>query len=284
MGNKDILPSREFGLIMGLIIGKFCLKMEDLHYGYWTDDLTVEVQNLPKAQAQYTEVLIGNIPEGVRTILDVGCGTGHMARKLLDRGYHVDCVSPNPHLTKLAKEKLGVQSTIFECRYQELQTDRKYDLVLFSESFLFIRPPEAGMKMSEHILNKDGYILITDVFKITPDGQSPIGGGHHLHIFHDTFSHSPFKLLKEDDITGYIAPTFTVLDDAYTHCVKPAYDLLMTRFKASHPWAMKFILWKFRAKFENIENKHFSGKRTAENFAKYKSYRLFLFQKVQANS
>ena len=72
MGNKDLLPSREFGLIMGLIIGKFCLKMEDLHYGYWTDDLPVEVQNLPKAQAQYTEVLIGNIPEGVRTILDVG--------------------------------------------------------------------------------------------------------------------------------------------------------------------------------------------------------------------
>ena len=137
------------------------------------------------------------------------------------------------------------------------------------------------MKMSERILNTGGHMLITDVFKMTPDGQGPIGGGHHLHIFHDTFSDSPFQLLKEDDITKNIAPTFTVLNDAYTHCMKPVYDLLMTRFKASHPLAMKFILWKFKTRFEKIENKHFSGKRTAENFEKHKSYRLFLFQKVR---
>lgn len=283
MGNKDIMPSREFGLSLGLIIGKYCLKMEDLHYGYWTNNLEVDVQNLPKAQAQYTELLIQNIPDGVKTILDVGCGTGHTAKKLQDRGYKVDCVSPNPHLTKLAREKLGDQSTVFECRYQELETDRKYDLVLFSESFLFIHPAEAGMKMSEHVLNPGGHMLITDIFKMTPDGQSPIGGGHHLHIFHDAFSNSPFQMVKEEDMTQHIAPTFDVLNDAYSNCIKPVYDLLMTQFKAKRPWAMKFILWKFKAKFEKIEKKHFSGRRTGENFKKHKSYRLFLFQKTPTN-
>ena len=280
MGTNDVLPSREFGLAMGLIFGRFCLKMEDLHYGYWTDDLPVEIQNLPKAQAQYTELLISTIPQGVKRILDVGCGTGHTARKLLDRGYQVDCVSPNPHLTKAAREKLGDQSTIYECRYEHLETDRKYDLILFSESFLFIHPAEAGMKMSASILNEGGYILITDVFKMTPDGQSPIGGGHHLNIFHETFENSPFTKLEEKDITLNIAPTFDVLNDAYQQCLKPAYELLRTRLQASHPWLMKFILWKFRAKIEKNEKKHFSGNRNGANFAKYKSYRLFLFQKA----
>ena len=280
MGTNNILPSHEFGLAMGLLFGRFAYKMEDLHYGYWTEDLPVDIQNLPKAQAQYTELLISKIPQGVKRILDVGCGTGHTAKKLLDRGFQVDCVSPNPHLTKAAQEKLKDQSTIFECRYEHLEVDRKYDLILFSESFLFIRPAEAGMGKSASLLKEGGYVLIMDVFKLTHDGHSPIGGGHYLDTFKETFSNSPFQKIEEKDITLEIAPTFDVLDDAYRECLKPAYELLRTRLQTSYPWLTKFILWKFRSRIEGLEQKHFSGKRTGANFAKYKSYRLFLFQKI----
>ena len=273
------LPSREFGMAMGLILGRFCLKMEDLHYGYWTDDLPVDIQNLPKAQAQYTELLISNIPQGVKRILDVGCGSGHTARKLLDRGYQVDCVSPNPHLNQVAREKLGDQSCLFECRYQHLETDKKYDLILFSESFLFIHPAEVGIRKSASILNEGGYILIMDVFKMTPDGQSPIGGGQHLHVFEETFSHSPFQKKVEADITANIAPTFDVLEDAYQECVRPAFNLFRAQLQANYPLLSMFLLWKFRARIQNLEKKHFSKQRNGANFAKYKSYRLFLFQK-----
>ncbi len=206
--------------------------------------------------------------------------TGHTAKKLLDRGYQVDCVSPNPHLTKATREKLGDQSTIFECRYEHLETDRKYDLILFSESFLFIRPAETGMRKCASILNEGGYILIMDVFKLAHEGQSPIGGGHHLDSFKETFSNSPFHKIEEKDITLDIAPTFDVLNDAYRQCLQPAYELLPTRLQTSYPWLMKFILWKFRARIGQLEQKHFSGNRNGANFAKYKSYRLFLFQKV----
>ncbi|TLY15423.1 MAG: methyltransferase domain-containing protein [Nitrospirae bacterium] len=121
----ESMPSREFGLALGLILGRFCLKMDDLHYGFWTENLSVELQNLPKAQAQYTDFLLSHIPEGVETILDVGCGAGNTARKLLDRGYRVDCVSPNPFLSRWARENLGERANFFECRFEDLDTDNR---------------------------------------------------------------------------------------------------------------------------------------------------------------
>lgn len=279
MGLNASLPSREFGLAIGLVIGKYCLKMEDLHYGYWTDDLPVDLHNLPKAQAQYTDVLISQIPEGVKSILDVGCGGGNTARKLLDRGYQVDCVSPNIHLTKIAREVLGDRAQVFESRFEDLQTDRTYDLILFSESFLFIRP-EPGLQQAMQLLNEGGHLLMTDVFKIVPDGQGAIGGGHQLQTFYNIFGNAPFKLVEDRDMTVNIAPTFTVLDEAYRKCLRPAYELIVVRLKAQHPWLMRFLLWKFRSKIERYEKKHFSGKRTAENFARHKSYRMFLYRKI----
>ena len=278
MPKTEVLRSREFGLALGLIFGRYALNMQDLHYGYWEDDLDVQVHNLPEAQARYTEVLMSKIPEGVKTILDVGCGAGNTAKKLLDRGYQVDCVSPNPHLTKIARELLGDRAQIYECKFEELQTDRTYDLILFSESFLFINA-EVGLKQATRLLNPNGHLLITDVFKIVPDGISPIGGGHQLEKFYNVFNQSTFTLKEEQDITSKIAPTFTVLDDAYKNCLKPAYELIRSRLISTHPWIMKFLQWKFRTKIERIEKKHFGGQRTAESFAKYKSYRLFLYHK-----
>ena len=38
---QPALRSPEFGLALGLVVGRFALDMQDLHYGYWTDDLEV---------------------------------------------------------------------------------------------------------------------------------------------------------------------------------------------------------------------------------------------------
>lgn len=276
--NAESLPSREFGLAIGLILGRFFVGMEDLHYGYWSDDLPIEMSNVHKAQAQYTDFLMSHVPEGVKTILDVGCGAGNTARKLLDCGYQVDCVSPNSFLTSEAREMLGNQATFFECRFEDLQTDRRYDLLLFSESFLFMRLDESIAK-ALRCLRPGGYILLTDVFKIVPDGNTAIGGGQHLTLFRDAFARVPFTTLKDIDMTPQIAPTFTLINKGYTQAVKPAYDLVMGRLRAKHPWLMKVILWKFRDKIQRAEAKHFSGQRTADTFSKIKSYRLFLFQR-----
>lgn len=262
---------------MGLILGRFLVRMQDLHYGYWTEDLSVEMPNLPRAQAQYSDFLLSHVPPGVKTVLDVGCGAGNTARKLLDRGYQVDCVSPNAFLNAIAQEAVGRRATFFETRFEDLQTDRRYDLLLFSESFLFMRLEDA-IAQALRFLNPGGYLLLSDIFKIVPDGNTAIGGGQHLQAFREAFGRAPFTKLQEVDMTPQIAPTFTLLNDAYAQAVKPAYELLMARLRARHPWIMKIVLWKFGRKLQRAEAKHFSGQRTAETFLRIKSYRLFLFQ------
>jgi len=272
------LASHEFGLALGLVVGRYAFKMQDLHYGYWTDDLPVEIQNIAAAQARYTEFLMVRIPQGVRTILDVGCGAGNTARKLLDRWYRVDCVSPNGPLTAAARELLGDRVAFFECRFEDLETDRRYDLILFSESLLFMKLDQALAK-ALGLLNPGGYLLITDIFKLPAEGKSPIGGGQHLPVFREALGRQPVEIVADEDMTPRIAPTFDVLDQAYRQAIQPSYELLMARLAAKYPWTMRFLKWKFRSKIERYEHKHFSGRRNGENFKRYKSYRLFLLRK-----
>lgn len=274
------MPSHEFGLALGYIVGHHLLEMQDLHYGYWPEGLPVTMRNLAQAQAHYTDLIIANIPNGVRTILDVGCGAGNNARKLLERGFEVDCVSPNGFLTDVAKQVLAGRATVFETKFQELETDRRYDLVLFSESLLFIRPLDVAFTKALGLLNPGGHVLITDIFKVPAEGKSPIGGGHQLEVFRETMARHPFAPVAEVDMTDGIAPTFDLLDRAYREMIQPAYGLLLGRLSAQYPWVMRFVKWKFRTSMERYEAKHFSGRRNGANFRKYKEYRLMLFRRT----
>lgn len=271
------LQSPEFGLALGLVVGRFALGMQDLHYGYWTPDLELTPQNLPLAQARYTEELIRDLPAEVRSVLDVGCGAGNTARKLLDRGLEVDCVSPNAWLTAEARGLLGGRVRVFESKFEDLTLDRTYDLVLFSESFLFMKA-ELALAKAEAALRPGGYILISDIFKVPAAGASPIGGGQSLPRYQALMAQSRFELLKDTDITEQIAPTFDLLTRAYTEAIGPAYALIMAKTEASHPWLMKLVRWKWREKIRRAEEKHFSGKRDGAHFRRHKSYRRMLYR------
>ena len=144
--------SREIGLEIGSICGKYFLKLDHLHYGYWAEDLQVDITNVHIAQEDYTNFLISHIPKSANTILDVGCGTGHIARKLSIMGHKVDCVSPSHFLAGKARELLGNSSHVFECSYEQLRTENRYDMVLFSESFQYI-DIEEGIRRTVSLLD-----------------------------------------------------------------------------------------------------------------------------------
>ena len=83
--SKKISPN-EIGLEIGLVLSRFFLNTEHLHFGYWPDDLEVNLYNLKKAQEYHSEEIIHSIPKNVKTILDVGSGSGGLAGKLVDSG------------------------------------------------------------------------------------------------------------------------------------------------------------------------------------------------------
>ena len=53
--------SREIGVEIAAICGKYFLKLDHLHYGYWTDGLEVDIANVHIAQENYAD--FGLLPE-----------------------------------------------------------------------------------------------------------------------------------------------------------------------------------------------------------------------------
>jgi len=271
--------SRNVGIEIGAIFSKYFLKSQHLHYGYWTNDLQVDIANLPIAQENYAKFLISHIPDGVRTILDVGCGFGQIAKKLVDMGYHVDCVSPSQFLSKKARELLGNTSHIFECYYQQLQTEKRYDLILFSESFQYIDIEEA-IEKTLGFLNQGGYILICDFFKKESPYKSSLSGGHPLRRFYNIVSEYPLEPVKDLDITEGMASTLDIANDMLKEVIEPTITLSEQFLENRYPFMSKFVKWIYRNKINKINEKYFTGERTGENFKKFKSYRLLLYKKT----
>lgn len=270
--------SSEIGLEIGAICGKYFLKLRHLHHGYWTNDLEIDIANMHIAQEKYVQFLISHIPDGVKTILDIGCGFGEIAKKLLNMGYQVDCVSPSPFLSRQARELLGGASHIFECYYEQLQTENRYDLVLFSESFQYIDIEEA-IKKTLGLLNQGGYFLISDFFKKENPNKSPISGGHSLTKFYNIVSEYPLELIEDLDITKETAPTLDIENDVFKETVQPTVGLVQQLLESRYPIMSKFVKWVYRKKINKINKKYFSGERTGENFKKFKSYRILLYNK-----
>ncbi len=278
MAKRKKVDFKEIGLDIGLILAKQFYKTEYLHYGYWIDDLEVNTNNVYQAQKNYAEYIISQIPEGTKSILDVGCGAGKFAGELIDLGYKVDCVSPSPNLTKHVRRLVGDRCEIFECGYEELKTDKKYDLVLFSESFQYI-PVNQALPQSLEFLNENGHILICDFFSKDVDGTSPIGGGHNLKKYYETVAKFPLETIKDIDITKETAPSLDIVNDFLTNAMHPIYDLILYVLDNNYPKIARFLRWKFKKKLEKADYKYFQQKTNGQSFSHFKSYHFLLYKK-----
>jgi SAM-dependent methyltransferase len=275
---KNKIETKELGLLAALIFGKYFLDTEDLHLGYWTEDLGVNRNNFARAQENHSNLIMSHIPENTKTILDIGCGAGTLAAKLLNKGFNVDCVSPSPVLTEHALEMLGNRSTIFKCLFEEMESDERYDTLVFSESFQYIELSRA-LRQSLNFLKQGGHLLICDFFKTDAIGKGPIGGGHRLTRFYDAISQYPFEPVKDIDITEQTAPTLDLFNEMLNSVGLPIRKLVFYYFDNNRPLISKLLRWRYRGKIEKIDQRCFSGEINAENYKKHNSYRLLLYRK-----
>jgi len=271
--------SRDIGLEIGWICGKYFFNMQHLHYGYWTADLPVNLANVHLAQANYVKFLMSHIPEGVKTILDVGCGTGQLARELKNAGYKVDCISPNAMFAERTRSLLGPESTIFECTFEQFSTDKRYDLVMFAESFQYIGAHNAINK-SFDLLRDGGHLLICDYFAMPLPEKAGMSGGERWGRFTDVIAGSAFASVEDIDVTEQMAPTLDVVNDIFKEALLPTVTLATRLATDRHPWLTKLVTWIYRKRIAKINAKYFSGKTTGQTFKKCKSYRLLLYRKT----
>lgn len=272
--------SRELGLDLAQIAARYLFHTDHLHYGYWPKDLPVEMTNLKQAQENYVNLIVGTIPAGVHTILDVGAGTGALAKHLQGKGYQVDCVSPSPHLTEKIRANLGDAQQIFESTYEDLRTDRRYDMILFSESFQYIAL-DKSLALSVQYMNPGGYILISDYFRNDTPDKGPFGGGHHLSAFRRELERQPLTQLVDEDITPQTAPNLDLVADMVLNAVIPMKNLLFQFAACKYPYPYRLLTWMFRKPLAHFDTKYLGGKRSGANFQVYKTYRLLLFRQSE---
>jgi len=278
---KTKIETKELGLLAGLSLGKYFFDTEDLHFGYWTEELEVNRKNFARAQENHSNFIISHIPKNAKAILDVGCGAGTLAARLLNKGFSVDCVSPSPLLTEYALEILGNRTTIFECLFEEMESDRRYDTLIFSESFQYIELSTA-FQQSLNFLKEGGHLLICDFFKTDAIGKGPIGGGHRLSRFYDAISQYPFDPVKDIDITEQTAPNLDLFNEMLNSVGLPIKRLIFYYLDNNRPLISKLFRWRYRGKIEKIDKRYFSGEINAENYKKHNSYRLLLYRKKSA--
>ena len=270
--------SKEVGLEIGLLLARFFVKSEDLHFGYWPDGSETGFLTFPEAQERHSKLIFDNIPAGVEEILDVGAGSGELARKLTKLGYRVDCVSPSSFLSDAIKSKLPQESTLFRTKLEDLGTERRYDLIIFSESFQYVNLRQ-GIAQCERFLKDEGYLLICDFFQLNVGEQSPLRGGKKLEDFLQTVGDFPFKLTTDIDITKETAPTIGILYQFLTEFLQPASALTGKYLSSNYPFVSGLLRWKLKKRLAKISRVYLSGNITAESFIKHKSYRLFLYAK-----
>ena len=269
--------SKVIGLDIGLLIGKFFMDTEELHYGYWPDEKKATAQNFSQAQDRHSQLIIDNIPNNVKKILDVGSGSGSLAKKLIKLGYQVDCVIPSEFLAEKVKVKLSDSSKIYINKFEDLDISHHYDLVLFSESFQYVELNDSIKKIIS-VLNKNGHLLICDVFHKNVEGISPMRGGHRLDLFDDEISNSTLVKEKDIDITKETAPTWDFLNQLLNEVAIPISDMSNNYLEYKYPRLTKLIKWKYQRKLNKIKKVWLSGELTGESFIKFKSYRLFIYK------
>jgi SAM-dependent methyltransferase len=281
------MHSRELGLVLAQQLGN----VEDLHYGLWDPDLELKFSNLGVAQQRYSDMLLAELPpsaSGVR-VLDVGCGTGHLISQMLDRGYLADGVIPARDLGALVRKRIGERSgyqpVIYECKFEDFpvnETRGKYDVVLFSESFQYIKPTDS-LPLVQQLLKPGGLLVICDFFKTAAHGDGgpgdkSFGGGHPHKEYLETMSRFPFQRLKDEDITKRVSPNLQLLNDWLMNRARPSGLTIHRYLSSNYPWSTRFALWLFRKKLRKLQYKYFSGHRSRETFERYKTYHLMVYR------
>ena len=241
---NNTLDTKALGLEVSLAIAKFVTGKENMHYGVW-DNLDPCLENLGKAQEQYTKLLFKYFPKKKKLkILDIGGGAGETAKKLISLGHSVTIIVPSDILSKRCLENTNNKAEVHNIRFEDYEHKKKntFDLCMFSESFQYI-PAKIALKKAKGLLNKGGQILVADCFrsdvKHSSHNRRP-GGGHPLSEMLKLIKDLDLNIISKKDITKSVAPSLDI-EQKFYNVVGVGIDKVQQGLVASHPWKMKLF-------------------------------------------
>ena len=285
---KRKIDTRALGLDLGIGLMRFLTGRENLHYGLWDDGLEICAANLREAQEAYTRRLFSLLPAGRLDILDIGGGTGEMARELAMLGHEVEIVVPSEMLAERCSVNAGPDTRVHILPFQEFSSSRRFDVCLFSESFQYIGIDVALDNAIAH-LSDHGEILIADCFRTEEFGRDLtelglVGGGHLLASFRKALDSRPLDVAFEEDITELVAPSVE-LEQQFFNMIGEASLRVDRDLRRAFPKFRWMVVGAFRKMLgsrrrKRLERRLFGDFRNAEAFCTYNRYLMLKLRPI----
>jgi SAM-dependent methyltransferase len=102
--------------------------------------------------------LISRLPVGAK-VLEVGCGEGQVAWKLLQRGYGVTGLDSDSEAIARAQAR-GVRAVV--ASWPKFDSSVSFDVIAFTRSLHHINPLRQAIVRARELLNPNGFLLIED--------------------------------------------------------------------------------------------------------------------------
>jgi 2-polyprenyl-3-methyl-5-hydroxy-6-metoxy-1,4-benzoquinol methylase len=273
---SQIAKWEESSLNLELFFCTDVLKLNSLHYGYWDVKEEMDLVSVKNAQARYTETLTRIIPEDVETILDVGCGVGDVASALAQRGHTVTAISPDKNHAKFFKDRNGEKVHFHNIKFEKFESDRKFDLVLMSESQNYF-DMDIGFDQCKKHLRQGGYLLVSGMFKKGDTGRFK---GCHIEdkYVRRAGSHN-LALEKCIDITENVLPTLEFVDQFYKEYLTPSLKVLSCYLGNRLQIKLKLLKLLFAKEFRQLAKvrEYYEERSNSDLFREHVKYLRLLF-------
>ena len=94
----------------------------------------------------------------------------------------------------------------------------------------------------------------------------------------------PFKQITDIDITKETAPSLDIMRDLIIEVIAPTWNIVSYYMTSNYPRFSKLFSFAFRKKIAQANHKYLSGDTSSDQFVYFKTYRLFLYQKITADT
>jgi len=93
-------------------------------------------------------------------VLDIGCGSGRITKRILDKGYNVQGLDFSEEAV-LKSKQIGIKATVCDLDKGIIANDNTYDIVWAGDIIEHVFDPIGLLQESNRVLKKNGALLMT---------------------------------------------------------------------------------------------------------------------------
>jgi SAM-dependent methyltransferase len=116
----------------------------------------------PVTRRAWRDLLVGVLPPAPARVADLGCGTGTLARLLVDEGFTVDGLDFSPEMVARARAKVPEATFVVGDASEPALDEAAYDVVLDRHVLWALPDPEAAFARWVGLLRPGGLVVLVE--------------------------------------------------------------------------------------------------------------------------